>query len=189
MSKAKSFRADAGRTGLLVVDVQERLAAAMPDKVMERVVQQIAILLQGAKELGLPILVTEQYRKGIGPTVGAIREHLPEGTEAFEKMEFSCLQNPAIAEAIKATGCDQWILCGMETHICVFQTTRDLCEQGYDVFIPEDSVISRAKTNWRIGLRMMEVAGAYRTSTEAVLFDLLVKAGTPSFKVISKLIK
>lgn len=189
MVKGKALGALADRTGLLVVDVQERLAAVMPEKVMERVAQQIGILLQGARELGLPIVITEQYRKGIGPTLTSIQEHFPEGAEPLEKMEFSCCQNPGIAEALAKTGRDQWILCGMETHICVFQTARDLCIQGMDVFVPEDAVISRSKSNWRIGLGMMEQAGVLRTSTEAVLFDLLIRAGTPSFKVISKLIK
>ncbi len=185
----KVFRADVNRVGLLVVDVQERLAAVMPEKVMEEVAQRVGILLQSAQTLGLPVVVTEQYPKGIGPTVPSVRAHLPAEWTALEKLDFSCWKEPTIANALTQTQRDQWIVCGMETHICVYQTVRDLCEQGMDVFVPEDAVISRAKHNWRIGLEMMARVGACRTSVEAVLFDLLVRAGTPPFKVISKLIK
>ncbi|MCK6513180.1 isochorismatase family protein [Myxococcota bacterium] len=183
------YRAEVGRVGLLVVDVQERLAAVMPEKVMEKVAQQVGILLQSAQTLGIPVVVTEQYPKGIGPTVASVRAHLAEDWVPLEKLDFSCCAEPKIAEALAETKCDQWIVCGMETHICVFQTVRDLCEQGMEVFVPEDAVISRVKTNWRVGLEMMGRMGACRTSVEAVLFDLLVRAGTPQFKVISKLIR
>jgi nicotinamidase-related amidase len=177
------------RTLLLVVDLQERLAAAMDLQRMERVTRNVVMLLEGARVLGLPVVVTEQYRKGIGPTVADVAAALPPGTPVHEKLTFSVLGEAGARAAVEATGRDQVILVGMETHVCVFQTARDLRQSGRHVLVPEDAVISRTLDNTRIGLRLMEGAGAVATSTEAVLFDLLRVAGTPAFKAISPLFR
>jgi nicotinamidase-related amidase len=187
--EAKIPCAEVENTGLLVVDLQERLVAAMPPEIVQRVTERIAILMQGARLLGIPILVTEQYPKGLGATVEALRPLLPAGTKPFEKLDFSCCGEASIAEAIYTTGRGQWIVCGVETHVCVFQTVRDLCGSGRSVFVPMDAVCSRKKSDWRAGLALMERCGAWLSSSESLLFDLLKRAEGDTFKAISKLVK
>ncbi len=184
-----SLRLNRDQAVLLVVDIQERLSAVMHSDNMASVSKNAHILIEGAKILGLPILVTEQYPKGIGPTLPTLTDALPPDTEPISKVEFSCAAVSAVRDVVSASGRKQLIVCGMETHICVFQTTRDFLEQGYDVFVPQDAVISRTEDNRTVGLRLMERAGAVISSTESLLFDLLQKAGGPEFKRISKLIK
>lgn len=186
---AEQLQLSATRAGLLVIDVQERLAAAMPSEAMAQVSRYTQILIEGAKILELPIWITEQYPKGIGPTLPALSHTLPEGVTAISKMDFSCMAVDAVSAAISASGRNQMIVCGMESHICVFQTARDLVLQGYDVFVAQDAVISRTRENKEIGLRLMERAGAVLSCTESLLFDLLRRAGSPAFKQISALIK
>jgi nicotinamidase-related amidase len=170
---------------LLVVDVQEKLAAAMDGR--EQMEKNIAVLIRAARRLGVPIVATEQYRKGLGPTVASLRELL--GEEPMEKMEFSCGASKPIAKKIVTSGRKQVIVAGMETHVCVFQTVRDLLSGEFAVFVVEDAVLSRTAANRSTGLRLCERAGATLTSTETVLFDLLGVAGTPEFKELAPLIK
>lgn len=186
---AEQLQLMASRAGLLVIDVQERLAAAMPSEGMTNVTRQCQVLIEGAKILNLPVWVTEQYPKGIGPTLPVLTQALPESTNPVTKLDFSCMAVDAVTSMIASSGRNQIIVCGMETHICVFQTVRDLVLQGYDVFVAQDAVISRTRENREIGLRLMERAGAILSSTESLLFDLLRKAGSPEFKQISALIK
>lgn len=183
------MKLDRSRTALLVVDLQEKLAAAMDPAAMERVQRNVVALVEGAKALGVPLVVTEQYPQGIGPTLPAIRAALPEGTQAIEKVDFSCAAVPAVQAELERLGRDQLIVAGMEAHICVFQTVRDLAAAGRQVFVPHDAVLSRVDENRRVGLDLAQRAGAVVTSTETVLFDLLGKAGTPEFKLVSRLIK
>jgi len=177
------------RTALLVIDVQERLCAAMDPERLAGVRRNTIILLEAAKVLGLPVLVTEQYPKGIGPTLPDIAAAFPEGQAVHEKVCFSCADADAFMDELRASGRDQLLLTGMETHVCVFQTARDLARAGFTPFVPQDAVISRTLENQAIGLRLMAQAGATRTGTETVLFDLLGKAGTPEFKALAPLIK
>lgn len=177
------------QAGLLVIDIQERLSAAMDEAEMAAVQKNAQILIEGAKALELPIWITEQYPKGIGPTLAPLSEALPENTHPVSKVDFSCAAVPEVMDTIRASGRKQVILCGMESHICVFQTARDLAREGYQVFVVQDAVISRTRANFEVGLRLMERAGAYITSTESVLFDMLGRAGSPEFKRISSLIK
>lgn len=176
---------------LLVVDVQERLAAAMPEEAMGRASRAVVTLLHGARHLGVPALATEQYPRGLGPTLPAVREALAAlpGAAVIEKVDFSCQQAKEAAAALRAAGRRQIIVCGMEAHVCVYQTARDLIAAGQQVFVPQDAVISRTVENREVGLRLIERAGGVITSTEAVLFDLLGAAGTPAFKAISALVK
>ena len=183
------MKLDRSRTALLVVDLQEKLAAAMDPAAMERVQRNVVALVEGAKALGVPLVVTEQYPQGIGPTLPAIRAALPEGTQAIEKVDFSCAAGPAVQAELERLGRDQLIVAGMEAHICVFQTVRDLAAAGRQVFVPHDAVLSRVDENRRVGLDLAQRAGAVVTSTETVLFDLLGKAGTPEFKLVSRLIR
>jgi nicotinamidase-related amidase len=178
---------DRGNALLLVVDVQERLASAMPQDALARLQQNAGVLIKAAQRLDLPVVATEQYPKGLGRTVPALRELLRE--PPMEKMEFSCGASKPIARHILGAGRKQVIVAGMESHVCVFQTVRDLVRGGFSVFLVEDAVISRTEANRATGLRLCERAGAVLTSTEAVLFDLLGVAGTPEFKELAPLIK
>jgi nicotinamidase-related amidase len=176
-----------GESVLVVVDVQDRLAAVMEGR--ERVVQRTKLLIEGAKILGLPIILTEQYPKGLGPTVSEIREVLPPEVRPVEKLHFSCCGEPAFMDALKKTGRTKVLLAGMETHICVLQTTLCLIAAGYTVHVVSDAVCSRKRSDYEVGLGIAREAGAVVTSAETVLFQLLKKAGTEEFKSISKLVK
>jgi nicotinamidase-related amidase len=166
----------------VVVDVQEGFRRAIPD--FERIAKATATLIEGADLLGVPIVVTEQYPKGLGETASEVAEHLPEGTEPLEKIRFSATE----ADGFDLGGRDQALLCGVESHVCVSQTAIDLLEGGVEVQVPLDGVGSRTEENKRVGLHKMERAGAVLTSVEAALFELLGGAGTDEFKQVQKLI-
>jgi nicotinamidase-related amidase len=173
---------DRGRTALVVVDVQEAFRKAIPD--FKRVARASATLARGAGVLGVPVLVTEQYRKGLGATVPEVAEALPEGVEPIEKLVFAASE----AEGFDLAGRDQALVCGVETHVCVNQTAIDLLERGVEVQVAGDAVGSRFDENKRIGLEKMERAGAVVTSVETALFELLGRAGTDEFKQVQRLI-
>lgn len=174
---------------LLCVDVQERLCAAMPKDALAQLVQNATRLLKGAQILGIPVVVSEQYRRGLGGTIPELASLIPAGSSNLEKLEFSAWAAPALAAAIAETGRSQIIVIGMETHICVYQTVRDLAHVGYKVHIPHDAVCSRHPENARVGLVLAERAGGVVTSTETVLFDWLHRAGSAEFKAISALVR
>ena len=178
------------RAALLVVDIQERLAPAMPDAVLAQLVRNTTILIDAARRLALPIVVSQQYPKGLGPTIGAIEQALT-GASAhrFDKLEFSAAACGAFTALAPKLGRDQWIVCGMEAHVCVYQTARGLVERGYQAHVVADAVSSRTKANWRIGLGLAARSGAVVTSTEVCVFDLLERAGSDDFKALSKAIK
>lgn len=171
---------------LVIVDIQERLAVAMTEK--ERVMTNTLHLIESAKLLGLPLLITEQYPKGLGPTVPEVRNAV-QTYAPIEKITFSCCGEKFFMEAVQETEKKQIILVGMETHVCVLQTCIDLLREGYDVHVVSDAICSRTKQNYKIALEYMRDAGAVITCTETVLFQLLVKAGTEEFKAVSKRIK
>jgi nicotinamidase-related amidase len=177
-----SGKLDADRTVLVVIDVQEGFRRAIPD--FDHVAKATATLIEGAQAIGVPILITEQYPKGLGETVPEVAEHLPEGTEPLEKVVFSASE----AEGFDLAGRDQALVCGIETHVCVNQTALDLLADGVDVQVAEDAVGSRTEENKRVGLHKMERAGAVMTSVETALFELLGAAGTDEFKRVQKLI-
>ncbi|WP_428263019.1 isochorismatase family protein [Haliangium sp.] len=180
------------RSVLLIVDIQERLAAAMPTEPLAQLTRNAVLLVQAARHLGVPVVVSQQYPKGLGSTLDAVEAALADQVaHRFDKTVFSACAAPEFATIRTALGRgrDQWIVCGMETHVCVLQTVRDLVEIGQTVQVPRDAVSSRVKSNWRIGLSLCERAGAVVSSTEAVVFDLLGRAGTDAFKALSKLIK
>jgi nicotinamidase-related amidase len=185
---------DASNLGVCVLDVQEKLAAAMPDKVLKGTLRNWLNLIETARALQLPVLVSEQYSKGLGRTLPVVAEsilRLPRDQVLFcDKMVFNACGCEKFSEWLGQQKRQQWLVIGMEAHICVFQTVRDLTiEQGYVVHVPRDAVISRTIANWEIGLQLIAQAGAVVTSTETVIFDLLKQAGTPSFKTLSKFIK
>ena len=171
---------------LVVVDIQERLAAVMSER--QKVIGNSLHLIGAAKVFHFPVLLTEQYPKGLGPTVPEIREALPL-YKPIEKLMFGCCGEPMFMEAIASTRKSRVILCGMDTHVCVLQTCLGLIKEGYIVHVVQDAICSRSKENYRIGVEFMRDAGAVITGTETVLFQLLEKAGTEEFKAISKRIK
>jgi nicotinamidase-related amidase len=173
---------DAARTTLIVVDLQEGFRKAVPD--FERIAKATATLIEGAQAIGIPIVVTEQYPKGLGETATEVADRLPKGTEPLEKVCFSAAE----ADDFDLGGRDQTLVCGIEAHVCVNQTVLDLLESGTEVQVAEDAVASRFEENKRVGLQKMERAGAVLTSVETALFELLGRAGTDEFKRVQKLI-
>ena len=173
---------DRDRAALVIVDVQEGFRPAVLD--FERVARNAGVLAQGARTLGLPIVITEQYPKGLGATASEVAEHV-DGAEPVEKTVFSA----ARAEGFDLGGRDQALICGIETHVCVWQTAGDLLGQGTEVHVARDAVTSRTGENRQLGLDRMRDAGAVITSVETALFELLGEAGGPEFKAIQGLIK
>ena len=161
----------------------------MPKEALAQLVQNASRLLRGAQILGIPVVVSEQYRRGLGATIPELASLIPAGSSNLEKLEFSAWAAPALAAAIAETGRSQIIVIGMETHNCVYQTVRDLAHVGYKVHIPHDAVCSRYPENARVGLVLAERAGGVVTSTETVLFDWLHRAGSAEFKAISALVR
>lgn len=170
---------------LMVIDIQERLVPAMSDG--EQVIGKTNILISMAKSFGIPIIVTEQYPKGLGKTVPELSINLGDAP-TFEKITFSACTAKVISSLMKL-GRKKVIITGMETHVCVFQTVRDLINHGYQVFVVGDAVCSRTRGNYQNGLSQMSLMGAVVTNTETVFFDLMKAAGTPQFRELSKLIK
>jgi nicotinamidase-related amidase len=177
-------------TALLVVDVQEKLAAAMPPGTLAELEKNAAILLETAAVLGVPVLASEQYPKGLGPTLASIAARLgPRGIAPFPKMSFDACSELAISRALSETGARNVVVLGMETHVCVFQTARELVKRGYATYVVADAVASRRDENRVLGLSLCERAGAVVTATETVAFDLVAQAGTAEFKAVSKLVR
>lgn len=176
---------------LLVIDVQERLAAAMPDAARAAVERNLITLAGAAERFALPVIISEQYPRGLGRTTASVASAFEQvkGVCTFEKVEFALTAAPAWREAVGDDARRTWIVTGMETHVCVFQTVRALREAGHVVHVVQDAVASRTDANWQNGLDLCERAGAVITNTETVVFDLLGKAGTDDFKVLSRLIK
>jgi nicotinamidase-related amidase len=183
----EKFFLDRETAVLVVIDIQEKLCRAMDPEVLEKLKKNVTILLEAAKELGIPTVVTEQYPQGLGETLTDLKAHFPEG--ALEKMSFSCCGDPRFLERMKGIGRKQAVLVGMETHVCVLQTVLEFLEAGYHVHLVKDAVMSRSRDNWRTGLKVAAAAGAVVTSTEAALFQFLKCAGTDEFRKLSKLVR
>ena len=169
---------DRDRAALVVVDVQEAFRPAVQD--FDDVVENTRRLMEGAKVLGIPVIVTEQYPKGLGRTVEELGE-----VSAVEKSCFSA----ARADGFELDGRDQALICGIETHVCVSQTAHDLLERGVEVHVAADAVTSRTDANRQVGLHKMEQSGAIVTSVETALFELLGAAGSEEFKQVQRLVK
>lgn len=171
---------------LLIVDIQERLAAVMEER--DRVVKNCQHLIELANMVKLPVMVTEQYPRGLGKTVAELRSALPEYSP-IEKIAFNCCAEEAFLSAIRKLNRKKVIVAGMETHICVLQTTVGLLQAGFTPHVVQDAVCSRTGENRRAGIEFMRDAGAVITCTETALFQLLKAAGTEEFKKISARIK
>jgi nicotinamidase-related amidase len=154
----------------------------------EELVKNISILVQGAKILGIPIINCRQYPKALGDTVAELSGIL-EGIEPVDKLCFSCAANAEFMAKLKAFGAKHCIVCGIESHVCVYQTVRDLQRQGFHTHVPYDAVTSRTAANKLVAVERMRHEGATMTSVEMVLFELLETSEHPKFREISKLIK
>lgn len=172
---------------LLVVDVQDRLVHAMPARWLQGNIARMAKLTRAARALEIPVTVTEQAPMSLGRTMEWVRRELPDDHPYLEKQEFSCWRAPAVRAAIEAAGRPHVAICGMETHICVLQTARDLLAAGYAVSVVRDAVLSRNDVDFRTGIELAGVAGAVATSFETLLYEWMEAAGTPAFKAVSGL--
>lgn len=170
---------------LLLVDVQERLLPVMNEA--EACLKANCNLAEGFGILDLPIFVTEQYPKGLGETVAPLREKLS-GADVWDKISYTAVDETLLAK-LKEKGIKQIVIGGIESHICVWMTARDLTNAGYEVFVAEDAVSSRTERNKQNAIALMRQYGIVVSNVETVLFDILKKAGSPEFKAISKLIK
>jgi len=171
---------------LVVIDVQERLFPAI--HAHEQLSKNIPLLISGLKVLEVPMIVTEQYVKGLGPTIPEVSEQL-EGIERIEKFSFSCCDEPRFMMELASSGRDFVIIAGIESHVCVLQTVIDLQQNGYHPVVVEDCVSSRNPNDKLMAIERMRQEGAIVTTYEAILFELLRFAGGDTFKAISKLVK
>lgn len=172
---------------LVIIDVQQKLAKAMKEDIVEKILKNITTLIELCKLYQIPIIFTEQYPKGLGKTLDKVKALINE--EAIEKIYFSSVGEEKFANKIKEIGRQKIILTGMETHVCVLQTALELLVRDYHVFVPFDAVCSRRKEDWRIGIELMRDAGAVISCTETLVFQILKKAGTVEFKKILEFIK
>jgi nicotinamidase-related amidase len=169
---------------LLVIDVQERINAVMANQ--DHLVRT-EVLVEACRGLEVPVLASEQYPQGLGPTVESLAALL--GDTPPGKLTFSCARDDGLKRAVEDSGRNQIIVAGIETHVCVLQTALDLLATGYEVHVPHDAVNSRRKTDRKWALRRMAAAGAVITTTESALFELLERCDTADFKTVAKLIK
>ncbi|TKG91202.1 hydrolase [Puteibacter caeruleilacunae] len=170
----------------LVIDIQDRLVAAMSEK--EVLVKNSKILVEGLQALGVPTAFTQQYTKGLGDTVAELKD-VVEGFSFIEKTDFSCCQVEEYAAWLKEQGKKNVVLCGIESHVCVLQTAIDLKEAGYNPIVVMDCVSSRTEANKALAAERFRYEGIMMTSYESILFELTGSAKAEGFKTISKLVK
>jgi nicotinamidase-related amidase len=177
MPETKLVRA--ADSALVIIDIQERLAAIMPSR--DAVVRAAGILLEAADRLSIPVYVTEQYPRGLGATMPELLAKLPNGAPRIEKTSFSaCAELPLTRRQV--------VLAGMEAHVCVLQTALELAAAGQEVFVVEDAICSRAEANCRNALARLHASGIVLTNTESVIFEWLRDAAHEQFRALSKLI-
>ncbi|MBV9124644.1 MAG: isochorismatase family protein [Planctomycetes bacterium] len=177
-------RMSAADTGLLVIDVQEKLLAKIPGS--EALVRNLAFLIDAAQLLSLPVQATEQYPKGLGATVPELARRLPTRPD---KVAFSCCAIPSVAETFQAKARPKVLLAGIETHVCVLHTALDLLALEFRVFLAADAVASRFQVDHQYALRRLEEAGAILTTSETAVFEWLGGADVPQFKEVSRLVQ
>lgn len=174
------------RSALLVIDLQERLAVAMEGR--DEAIANAAVLVQAARRLGVPVLASEQYPRGLGPTVPELKPLIPEGA-VVAKTAFSCCDEPAWREQLEAAARPQAILAGIEAHVCVLQTALGLKALGLEVAVVADATASRKSASKEAALDRLRAHGVEVVTTEMVVFEWLKMAGTPEFKELSRLIR
>jgi nicotinamidase-related amidase len=181
------FWLDTENTILVVIDIQEKLVTAMPPKVYARMRATTAMLVEAASLLGIPVLTTEQYPKGIGHTVAELSSACAQGV--LEKTSFGCCGEPAFLAALQKLGRRQVLVTGMEAHVCVYQTVLGLLAAGYHVNLVRDAVCSRHKEDFRAGVSNAARAGALVVTAEMALFQLLKGSRHEQFRAVSRLVK
>ena len=170
----------------VVIDIQEKLLPHMFEK--DEVVQNTKILIQGLKQLDIPVMVTEQYRKGLGETVDEIAKQIEEFPH-YEKITFSCCDDPKFTEHLELSTKRSVIIAGIESHVCVLQTAIDLKQRGFHPYVVTNCTSSRKPEDKQTALIRMQQEGIFLTTYEAILFELARRAGTDEFKAISRLVK
>ena len=178
------------KSQLLIVDVQGNLLAAIDGK--DRVLERCRRLLRAARALNIPVTVSEQYPKGLGPTVDPLRDLLGNADVVLEKIEFSCAKNEALRERLhelRLQGRSQVVIAGIEAHVCVTQTAIDLAAHGFEVFVVADAVGSRAKESRKLAIARLARSGTDIVDSDMVIFEWLERAGTPEFKELHALVK
>lgn len=178
---------DPAQTTLAIIDMQEAFRGKIDD--FAEVAARIALVAHAAALLNIPVIVTEQYPRGLGHTSGEITAALPAGLEVIEKTAFSSCGAPEFVARLESARTRHVLVCGIEAHVCVNQTTHDLLARGYTVHLLSDCITARAAHNKQIGLAKMQQSGALPSSTEMALFELLHDARHEQFKAIQKLIK
>ena len=181
------FKLDTDNAVLVVIDIQERLVPAMPQKVYLRLRDTVEMLVSAAELLDVPVVTTEQYPKGIGHTVPELANACKDNL--IEKVSFGCCGEPNFLAALKDLGRSQVIIAGMEAHVCVYQTVLGLLEDGYHIHLLRDAICSRNKTDYLSGMDNAAQAGAVVTTAETVLFQMLQKSTHAQFRAVSKLVK
>ena len=171
---------------VLIIDIQERLVGALEKNV---IVENAVKIASAAKALEIPVLLTEQYPKGLGHTVPQLQEALPEGSEVVEKTYFNALLEDGMLDKIKSYNKKQIVIFGIETHICVLQTAHDLMKAGFEVYVLKDACASRNKSEYKTGLELLKQYGAKVTCLEITLFEWLKTSKNPKFKEVQALIK
>ncbi len=171
---------------VLIIDIQEKLVAALDKDI---VVSNAIKVASAAKYLNIPVLLTEQYPKGLGHTVSKLMESLPEGSDVIEKTFFNALLEDGMLEKIKSYGKKQIVIFGIETHICVHQTASALVAEGFDVYVIKDACASRNKYEFKLGIEAMQANGVKVSCVEIALFEWLKGAKNPKFKEVQALIK
>lgn len=174
---------------LLIIDMQTRLTAAMPGKVLERLKRNSTLLLNTANHLSIPVFATQQYPEGLGPMEADIKNLLPGGYRHYDKTCFSCAQVENFMHDVETTNRKQIIIMGVEAHICVLQTAIDLRVAGYHIFVVTDAVCSRQRENYENAIQRLQCSGIITCNTESVLFEWLRDAKHQHFKTVSAMVR
>lgn len=182
----KSGLLDRQRSVLVLIDFQERLFPHVCEH--QRVLSRIRLLIHAAKLMNVPIVLTEQYPKGLGRTIEEIRQALPDG-KSLEKVDFSCAAAPGFLDSLSAERCDQVVLAGIEAHICVTQTAMDLLSRGLEVYVVADAVSSRRPLDAQTAMQRLTQSGISVLTAESVVFEWLRRAGTDEFKELQPRLK
>jgi nicotinamidase-related amidase len=186
--QVKRYMLEKSDSCLLIIDIQERLFNSMEYDIRKNAVKNTGILIETAKAFNMPIVLTEQYSKGLGPTIPDIKGKIPE-VEPLDKTHFNCMHEDAIFQKITSLGKSTVIVCGIETHICVLYTVLSLLDKGMNVVVASDAACSRRKHEWKMAIKAMRAAGAIIYPTETISFMFMGKSGTEEFKRLSPLFK
>ncbi len=178
---------DKNQSALVVIDVQEAYRGLTVEH--ERMQRGVRRLIEVAKVVGVPILATEQYPKGLGHLVSEVAEGFPSGSEVIDKLSLSCCGEPRFAQRLEALRRPQVVVCGLEAHACVNQTVHDLLDRGYQVHVPYDAISSRFEHDYRTAWEKMIASGAVPTTVEMACLEWVRTAAVPEFKAVQKLLK